>query len=55
MDFHPPFLTLRQIPNPVSNIIANMATYTIGLTGEITAKNDVAKSVSFAFKIGKIL
>jgi hypothetical protein len=55
MDFHPFFFTLRQMPNPVSNIIANIATYTIGFTGEMTAKNDVAKSVKFAFKISKIL
>lgn len=55
MAFQPPFLALRQIPNPVSIIIANKAIYIIGFTGEITAKNDVANSNNFVFKVGNIL
>ncbi len=43
------------MPNDVSRMIASSATYIIGLTGDNTAKNDVASRSNFVLTIGSFL
>jgi hypothetical protein len=49
MDFHPPFLTERQIPKHVSKIIDKIAIITKGLTGAKIVQMENANKVKLVF------
>jgi hypothetical protein len=49
MDFHPPFLTERQIPKHVSKIIDKTAMITKGLTGVRIVSTEKTRRESLVF------